>query len=412
MPYSAPTLVIVETTSYARAAWANKHGLSPIGHYLEGIEAFSTSWPGHVVLMSPAQTPRTLSGVDEYIDMPIDAQPSLFLTYRKSIKRQAILHYMSKVGLNSIVRLLLRIEYESFGASSIGALVLKTLERFPNSVVLMPTATERVVEGIIRNLAHAARPRGAAPTFIPIWHFNDRWNPLLSTSFSEQLARWTERAKPWSFNHTAALEENAVELSTPTINVQWLPWPIPDKIPVAPATEPPRIYIYSVRKEHGIRHVAELCDSLLEFSGSIQLRLWISRMCQRTLWKTASHPRVEILLHGGEISRYKSSFEGVTLAILPYDAESYMKRGSAVLLSLMENRVPVIAPRGTGIGEFVEREKVGLTFTSHGEIAQLVRQVIATHAMHVEAINSYLVKHNRAASDLYSSLNKPPEGAG
>ena len=411
MTVSLPTLVIVETTSYLRAANADKDGLNPTGHFLEQIEAFSSSWPGHVVLMSPAQTPRTLIGVDEYIDMPIDAQPSLFLKYRKSIKRKAMLHYMSKAGLNSIVRLLLRIEYESFGASSIGALVLKTLERFPNSVVLMPTATERVVEGIIRNLARATPPRGAATSFIPIWHINDRWNPLLSRPFSDQIARWTARAKPWTFNHTAALESNAIELSTPTSNVQWLPWPIPDETPVAPAMEPPRIYIYSVRKEHGIRHIAELCDSLLENSGSIQLRLWISRMCQRTLWKTASHPRVEILLHGGEISRYKSSFEGVTLAILPYDAESYIKRGSAVLLSLMANRVPVIAPRGTGIGEFVEREKVGLTFTNYGEIAQLVRQIISAHATHVEAINSYLVKHNRAASDLYSSLHKPPEGA-
>jgi len=401
-----PTLLIVETTSYGQGDRVDKRGLAPLGHYFEGIEAFSSNWPGHVVLLSPPQTPRTLSGVDEYIDTQNDAQPNLFLAYKKSSIRKALLHFIMKSPIKFFGKKLLRFEYESYSASSIGAMTMKTIERFPNSIVLIPTANERVVEGIIEQLAHVVPAQGSTSIFIPVWHYNDRWNPLLTEYFSDQLTRWTERAKPWLFHHAAALELNAKELSTPTRTVRWLPWLISTSVPATLAPATPRIYIYSVRKEHGRKHLKELCDSILEGSSPTQIRLWLSRASQRGLQKLTLNPNVEILLQGGEIARYNSSFEGVTVGILPYESEPYKNRGSAVLLSFMANRVPVIVPHGTGLGAFVEKEQVGLTYKNHRDIASLASEIMVNYAQYSKAINTYLEKHRRAASALHESTKE------
>ena len=406
MTKDIPALLIVETTSYGQGDRVNKRGLAPLGHYFEGIEAFSSNWPGHVVLLSPPQTPRTLSGVDEYIDTHNDAQPNLFLAYKKSSKRQALLNFIMKSPMNFFGKKLLRFEYESFSASSVGAMTMKTIERFPNSIVLIPTANERVVEGIIQQLAHVFPPQGSTPIFIPVWHYNDRWNPLLVKHFSEQLTRWMDRAKPWRFYHAAALEINAKELSAPTRTVRWLPWPLSTSAPATATPATPRIYIYSVRKEHGRNNLKELCESILDAKDSVQIRLWVSRGSQRSLGNLTSHPKVEVLLQGGEIARYNSNFEGVTVGILPYEVEPYRNRGSAVLLSFMANRIPVIVPYGTGLGTFVEKEQVGLTYKNHRDIASLSSDIMVNYAQYSKAINTYLEKHRRAASALHESTKE------
>jgi hypothetical protein len=112
------------------------------------------------------------------------------------------------------------------------------------------------------------------------------------------------------------------------------------------------------------------------------------------------------LLQGGEIARHNSSFEGVTLGILPYEVEPYRNRGSAVLLSFMANRIPVIVPHGTGLGAFVEREQVGLTYRNHKDIAHPASKIMANYAQYSKAINTYLDKHRRAASALHESTKE------
>jgi hypothetical protein len=401
-----PTLIIVETALYKHHP-GDERPLSSVGHYFEEINAFSQAWGGHVILLSPTSTPRFFPHVDEYVALPNEAQPEAFLAYRKSPTRRSILRLLNRLKLTAIVSTLLRLEYESFPSKHTGTFITETAAKHHNSIVLIPTASERIVEGIVANLASTSPTLSNTTRFIPIWHFNDKWNPDLTEHFAQQLARWTERAKPWAIQHAAALELNSGQLSQPQNQVAWLPWPLSNAVSATPLPLTPRIYIYSVRTEHGRRILPQLCSSILEeYSGEAQLRFWVSRLSLKKLTKFASDPKVEVMTQEEDFERFQHSLLDITLAILPYDVDKYKNRGSAVLLNFMKLRVPVIVPADTGLGDFVEREGVGLSYKNIGEIAMLSRKLLSRRPQYVDAINVYMVKHMRASQAFHPTAKE------
>jgi hypothetical protein len=403
---NSPTLIIVETALYKHRP-GDERPLSSVGHYFEEINAFSQAWGGHVILLAPISTPRIFPHVDEYVNLPNEVQPEAFLAYRKSTMRQAILRLLDRLKLTALVSKLLRFEYELFPSVKTGALITETAAKHHNCIVLIPTASERIVEGIVANLASTSPQVSSTTRFISVWHFNDRWNPDLTELFAQQLARWAERAKPWNLQHAAALELNSEQLTQPQNQVIWLPWPLSNAVPGTPLTLSPRIYIYSVRTEHGRSILPQLCSSLIkEYSGKAQLRFWVSQPSLKKLKSFASIPNVEILTQGEQFEPFQHSLLDISLAILPYDAVKYKNRGSAVLLNFMNLRVPVIVPADTGLGEFVQKEGVGMTYKDIGEIAMLSRQLLSRRTQYVDAINVYMDKHMRAAHAFHPAIRE------
>lgn len=402
----SPTLIIVETALYRHHA-GDERPLSSVGHYFEEINAFSQAWQGNVILLSPTSTPRIFPHVDEYVSLPNEAQPELFLAYRKSTIRRSILRMLNRLKLTALTARLLRFEYELYSSKNTGALINKTAAEHHNCIVLIPTASERIVEGIVANLAHLTPNFGNTTRYFPIWHFNDKWNPDLTELFAQQLARWAERAKPWALQHAAALELNSRQLSQPNNQVIWLPWPLKSAASDTPLPLTPRIYIYSVRKEHGRSVLQQVSSSITEeYRGEAQIRFWVSRQSQKKLTNFASNPKIEILTQEEDFEKFQLSLLDISLAILPYDVSEYKNRGSAVLLNLMNLRVPVIVPADTGLGDFVEREGVGLSYRDIGEIAVLSRKLLGSRPQFVDSINRYMGKHVRATRVFTSSAKE------
>jgi hypothetical protein len=72
----------------------------------------------------------------------------------------------------------------------------------------------------------------------------------------------------------------------------------------------------------------------------------------------------------------------------------------------MNLRVPVIVPADTGLGEFVQKEGVGMTYKDIGEIAMLSRQLLSRRTQYVDAINVYMDKHMRAAHAFHPAIRE------
>ncbi len=64
---------------------------------------------------------------------------------------------------------------------------------------------------------------------------------------------------------------------------------------------------------------------------------------------------------------FKRAIEAATWLFAPHILESFRIRGSALLTDSLENRIPLLARKGTSLGNFVDKFKIGATFTDYSD---------------------------------------------
>ena len=72
---------------------------------------------------------------------------------------------------------------------------------------------------------------------------------------------------------------------------------------------------------------------------------------------------------------YKNALNTATWLFAPHILESFRIRGSALLTDSLENRIPLLARKGTSLGNFVDEFKIGLTFTDYSDFYSSVSRL-------------------------------------
>ncbi len=75
------------------------------------------------------------------------------------------------------------------------------------------------------------------------------------------------------------------------------------------------------------------------------------------------------------IADYGEALDAATWLFAPHIFEFFRIRGSALLTDSLENRIPLLARKGTSLGNFVDEFKIGLTFTDYSDFYLVVSKL-------------------------------------
>lgn len=92
---------------------------------------------------------------------------------------------------------------------------------------------------------------------------------------------------------------------------------------------------------------------------------------------------------------YERAIEAATWLFAPHILDSFRLRGSALLTDSLENRIPLLARKGTSLGNFVDEFKIGLTFTDFSDFYSSVSKLEKDLSLdYREAFNSAISEIN------------------
>jgi hypothetical protein len=92
---------------------------------------------------------------------------------------------------------------------------------------------------------------------------------------------------------------------------------------------------------------------------------------------------------------YERAIAAATWLFAPHILDSFRLRGSALLTDSLENRIPLLARKGTSLGNFVDDFKIGLTFTDYSDFYSSVSKLEKDLSLdYSEAFNSAISEIN------------------
>jgi glycosyltransferase involved in cell wall biosynthesis len=279
----------------------------------------------------------------------------------------------------------------------------------PKTTIFIPTGIAITVETVIRNVQRlkAVAGRGADLKLRILFGSQGHERRGLHPSyFGLQLKRWHDRAGNVDIRFGVEVEPMARQYSAISgLNIHWVPWPNeatnckPGETRVDPSA--PQIYIYASRKEQGSSSVYGIVRDLQKTLPNAS-RYTVHLDAKGSSLGTA-HIREIAMTHGVAITRGElppaqlhSHFSGAAAMILPYHAQRYRGRGSALMWAALDHSVPIIAPANTGFGEEISQHGIGFSYHTLSDIPTLVQRAIDEGDALRQAINTYNIRRTQA----------------
>ena len=401
-----PTLIIVEVPpeiitvrNWLRRGMNASMPLHQTGHFLEQAEGLAAAWPGEVVFILPPGGRHSFAGVARTVDVVTKVSVWRAFLFKHLFGRG--LQIAHRLGLRTLVTYFTQKRLEAVQDPAVAEVLVAELEKHQDAVVICPSAWEHLCESIVRSSARLNAAANRRVRVIVCWHYVPKHRRIISSAeFGKQLHRWKQRAPEIDLVHVAHMESSAKEWSVEGHVVNWLPYPLNPSPSVRRTMRvAPEIYLFSTREEQGSSHLEDIIRSL---RSEIQSNLSITLRTNRVV---AAKLRASTLLAESDGSltiatkepagllAFWESVKGRDVAILPYKLAPYQSRGSGALLNLLAARVPVVVPSGTGLGDLVAAEGVGMAYEQMSQIPELVKSIIANSAQYQVAIERYLQKH-------------------
>jgi hypothetical protein len=298
---------------------------------------------------------------------------------------------------------------------AVGEVLAAELKNHQDAVVICPTAWEYLCESIVRASAKLNAATNKRVRVILCWHHvSEHRRNISNDAFGKQLLRWRERAAEIDLTHVAHWESSAKEWSVKGNAVGWLPYPLNLMQGARRAARAvPEVYLFARREEQGSSNLDDIIRSFQrEIKGNISLTVFTKRRVAEQL--RASTLRAEsvsglaiAIQEPSGLLAFWESVNGRDVAILPYERGPYRFRGSGALLNLLAARVPVVVPGGTGLGDLVAAEGVGLAYQDLSEIPRLVQSIIANGGQYQVAIERYLKRHQETFKARLEEFGRP-----
>jgi glycosyltransferase involved in cell wall biosynthesis len=279
----------------------------------------------------------------------------------------------------------------------------------PNTTIFIPTGIAITVETLIRNVERLKAAAGSGADLKLRIRFSSQGHErrgLHPSYFGLQLKRWHDRAGNVDMRFGVEVESMAQQYSAISgLNINWVPWPNeatnckPGETPVDPSA--PHIYIYASRQEQGSSSVygivRDLQKTLPEASRyTVHLNAKGSGLGTAQLKEIAMTRGVAITRGELAPAQLHSLFSNAAAMILPYHAQRYRGRGSALMWAALDHSVPIIAPANTGFGEDISRHGIGFSYQSLSDIPTLIRRAIDEGDALRKAIDTYNIRRTRA----------------
>lgn len=384
------------------------------GHWVEAVEAFSSAWPGETALIGHAPNPN-IESVDQFIELSSGELMRTHRTFRILLSSR-LARLSSNLLAGGISSRLLRTEWESFVSAELASVLARELHLRKSTTVFAPTAIPSVVETIVRS-ARAIAPKATEGTKFLV-RFSSQGHErryLHPRTFALQLRRWQERAGSLALNFGVEVESVATELATHSgLPVSWVPWPVlppSQKVGTDHESDPRKIFIYARRPEQGARKILGLVRSLVEhFDDRVEICASVDNSSLAGL-SAAEHEalrsfeRLTLISESVSPSALRSTIGRCGVVILPYEVQSYRRRGSALMWASLDEGVPMIAPTGTGFGEEIGRNGIGFTYGLTSEIPALVSRALERKGGLRATIERYQGRRAVAVSDYFASGN-------
>lgn len=416
-----PTLIILEIAPkiisvrrWLRRGLNASVPLPQSGHFFEQAEGLAAAWPGEVVFILPPGGRHTFAGVERTVDAVTKVSVWRAFVFKHLFGRG--LQIVRSFGLRTLATYFAQKCLEAVQDRAVGEVLAAELTKHNDAVVICPTAWEYLCESIVRASATLNAAANKRVRVILCWHHISEHRRIISNDeFGKQLLRWRERAAGIDLSHVAHWETSAKEWSVEGNAVDWLPYPLNTSQGARRAARAvPEVYLFARREEQGSSHLEGIIRSFQsEIKSNLSLRVWTNRIVAEKL--RASTSRAEsgsglaiVIQEPTGLLAFWESVKGRDVAILPYERGPYRFRGSGAMLNLLAARVPVVVPGGTGLGDLVAAEGVGLAYQDLSEIPTLVQSIIENGDQYQVAIERYLQKHQATFKATLDGFGGPP----